>query len=134
MPAPGPRRVHRDLSRQQLVLILSHDAVAAALLGGLIETLGYVVKFARPPEVPEESVRRLHPRICLIDCNDARSCRTEFVARSMMRGVSVVIYGTTEALEHVRTIAMAHGIEMLGMPPTAEELELVLQRAGTEPR
>ena len=133
MPAPGPRRAHRDLSRQQLVLVLSRDPVAAALLGGLIETLGYAVCFARLPEVPEESVRRLHPRICLIDCTDAHSCRTEFLARATMRGVSVVIYGTTEALERARTTAMAHDIEMLRMPPTTEDLELVLQRAGTDP-
>ena len=132
MPAFGPRRAHRDLSRQQRVLILSHDAVGAALLGALVETLGYAVSFAQPLEIAEASVRRLHPRICLVDCNDARSCRTEFFARATMRGVSVVIYGRAEALERVRTSAMTHEIEMLRMPPTPEELELVLQKAATE--
>lgn len=130
MLAPGPRRLHGDLSRQQLVLILSHDATAAALLGGLVETLGYVVRFALPAEAAEESVRRVRPQICLVDCDDPGSCQPEFFGRATMRGVCVVIFGTARALEQVRAIALQHDIEMLTMPPELEALELVLQKAG----
>lgn len=116
--------------REPVVLILSHDAVAAALLGGLVETLGYGVHFARPPESAEESLRRVRPRICLVDCTDAVSCRAEFFGRATMRGVCVVIFGTREALDRLRALALAHNIETLIMPPETNDLEEKLQRAA----
>jgi DNA-binding NtrC family response regulator len=126
------QRPERSAPREQPVLILSRDAVAAALLGGLVETLGYDVRFASPPESAEESVRRVKPRICLIDCTDPLSCRSEFLGRAAMRGVSVVIYGTREALDRVREVAKAHDLEMLLMPPELDALEAALQRAGSD--
>jgi DNA-binding NtrC family response regulator len=111
-------------------LILSHDPLAAALLGGLVETLGYPVQYRQPPESAESALRRLRPRICLVDCTDPLSCREEFIRRAMMRGVCVIVFGTREALERVRDLAEAHSIETLSMPPAIEELEAVLHRAG----
>jgi DNA-binding NtrC family response regulator len=130
MPA-NRQRSDRFAPREQLVLILSHDPVAAALLGGLVETLGYTVHFARPPESPDDSMRRLKPRICLVDSSDPDSCRAELFGRATMRGVCVVIYGTSDALERVREAARVHNLEMLLMPPSLEALEAVLQRAAS---
>ena len=48
-----------------------------------------------------------------------------------MRGVSVVIFGTPQALDRVRAVALAHNIEMVLMPPELNELEATLQRAGS---
>ena len=104
---------------------------AAALLGGLVETLGYDVHFGRPPESADDTIRRVRPRICLVDCTDPVSCRGEFFGRATMRGVSVVIFGTPQALDRVRAVALAHNIEMVLMPPELNELEATLQRAGS---
>jgi len=127
-----PANRHRDppAPREQLVLILSHDPVAAVLLGGLVETLGYEVHFAHPPESGDDSLRRVKPRICLVDSSDPLSCRTEFFGRAAMRGVSVVIYGTPATLDRVRELARAHDIDTLIMPPEVDALEATLQRAG----
>ena len=125
------RQSSRTDPREPLVLILSHDPVAAALLGGLVETLGYDVNFARPPESADDTIRRVRPRICLVDCTDPVSCRGEFFGRATMRGVSVVIFGTPQALDRVRAVALAHNIEMVLMPPELNELEATLQRAGS---
>lgn len=127
---PATRRPATSEQRQPLVLILSDDPLAAALLGGLVETLGYPVQFRQPVESPEDSLRRLRARICLVDCADPLSCREEFFGRATMRGVCVVIFGTREVLDRVRDLAAAHQIETLLMPPDIEELEAVLQRAG----
>lgn len=127
---PATRRPASSDQQQQFVLILSHDPLAAALLGGLVETLGYQVYFRRAPETAENSLRRLRPRICLVDCDDPVACREEFLARTAMRGVCVVVFGTRQALDRVRDIAAAHRIETLLMPPTRDDLEAVLQRAG----
>ena len=125
------RQSSRTDPREPLVLILSHDPVAAALLGGLVETLGYDVNFARPPESADDTIRRVRPRICLVDCTDPVSCRGEFFGRATMRGVSVVIFGTPQALDRVRAVALAHNIEMVLMPPEMNDLEATLQRAGS---
>lgn len=127
---PAARRPSTTEPRHQTVLILSSDPLAGALLGGLVETLGYEVRFRRAPETAESSLRRLRPRICLVDSTDPMSRREEFLARAMMRGVCIVVFGTREALDRVRDIAEAHRIETLLMPPDMVELEAVLHRAG----
>jgi DNA-binding NtrC family response regulator len=112
-----------------MILILSDDAVGAALLGALVETLGYTVKFARPPESTEQTIRRVRPRVCLIDCDDPSACNDEILGRATMRGISVVIFGTREALQRVRALALANNMDMLLVPPDPEDLDGTLQRA-----
>jgi DNA-binding response OmpR family regulator len=112
-----------------MILILSDDAVAAALLGALIETLGYPVRFARPPEVTEQTMRRVKPKVCLLDCVDPGSCNSEVLGRAAMRGISVVIFGTSEALEQVRALALEHSLDTLLVPPDAAELDATIKRA-----
>lgn len=116
-------------SLQPIVLIVSADAVEAALLGALIELLGYEVRFARPPESVHEALRRVRPRIYLCDADDAELYSDDIVGRAVMRGVSVVIFGEQEVLDRVRDFARAHRIETLLVPPERGELERVLQRA-----
>lgn len=117
------------LHSNAMILILSDDAVAAALLGALIETLGYAVKFARAPEQPEESIRRVRPRVCLLDCDDPAQCSAELLGRAAMRGISVVIFGTSHALSRVRELATAHEIDTLLVPPDPDALDQTLKRA-----
>lgn len=117
-----------------MILILSADVVAAALLGALIETLGYPVRFAHPPETAENSIRRVRPKVCLIDCDEPESCNAEIFGRAAMRRISVVIFGTRQALDAVEEIARAHDIQMLLMPPDADDvastIKEALRRAG----
>lgn len=109
------------------VLVLSHDAVAAALLGALVEILGYAVRFRRPPETPDEAVRRVRPRVALIDCEDNVSCTDEIVGRAVMRGASVAIFGAPEALDRVRAFALERDIAVLLMPPETAMLDQLLR-------
>lgn len=112
-----------------MILILSDDAVAAALLGALIETLGYSVRFARAPERAEETIRRVRPKVCLLDCEDPAGCTDELLGRATMRGVSVVIFGRTDALERVREVAAQHALEVLLMPAEADVVDATVRRA-----
>jgi DNA-binding NtrC family response regulator len=112
-----------------MILILSRDAVAAALLGALIETLGYTVRFARPPEEAEETIRRVRPAVCLLDCEDPSGLVDGLFGRAKMRGISVVIFGTTAALDRVRALASEHAIDLLLVPPRPDVLAATLQRA-----
>jgi len=112
-----------------MILILSADAIAAALLGALIETLGYPVKFARPPENADQSMRRVRPKVCLLNCEDAGACTDETLGRAAMRRISVVVFGTKEALDRVRALALEHSIDTLIVPADVEEVDATLRRA-----
>jgi CheY-like chemotaxis protein len=112
-----------------MILILSADPVAAALLGALVETLGYPVRFARPPEPIEQAIRRVRPRVCLLDCVDPAMCSDEVLGRAAMRGISVVIFGMREALDAVRALALEHDIDTILLPPDPADVDATLRRA-----
>jgi len=115
-----------------MVLIISADAVAAALLGALIETLGYSVRFARPPETIDQTLRRVRPAVCLLDCEDPDNCSDEFLGRATMRSIPVVVFGKRDALERVRGLAAAHEIDVLAVPPDVATVDDTLRRAMTK--
>lgn len=108
-------------------MIVSDDATAAALLGGLVETLGYRVAFTAVRESPER-LRRVRPRICMLDC-ESDACSEEAVAHAMMRGVCVVLVGPRGLLNGMRELASRHGVEMVFTPPEPGPLGDVLDRA-----
>lgn len=110
-----------------MILILSDDAIGAALLGALIETLGYSVRFARNPESTDQALRRLRPKVCLLDCNHDM-CNDTMLGRATMRNISVVIFGTRDALDRVRALALEHEFDTLLMPPSPEDVDEMLER------
>jgi len=124
---PGPARDGGP--GKYVVLILSSDAVAAALLGGLVETLGYLVRFYRPPEPPEIALRRERPSVALIDCADPTLMKEELLGRARMRDVSAVVFGTPDALRGVRQLVADHEVDTLIMPASVDTLDETLRKA-----
>jgi DNA-binding NtrC family response regulator len=114
---------------KRVVLILSSDAVAAALLGALVETLGYLVRFYHPPEHPDDALRRERPSVAMVDCDDPTMLNDELLGRARMRGISVVMFGSAEALRRVRQLALEHEIDTLLMPASVDALDETLRKA-----
>ena len=114
---------------KHVVLILSTDAVAAALLGALVETLGYLVRFYHPPIAPDDAMRRTRPSVALIDCADPTLMNDEVLGRARMRDISVLIFGSPDALRRVRQIAHEHSLGEIVMPVSSEMLDDALRRA-----
>lgn len=112
-----------------MILILSADAIAAALLGALIETLGYSVRFAQPPESAESTIRRTRPKVCLLDSEDSQALTDEMLGRATMRRISVVVFGSHRALERVRALALEHEFQTLLMPPELDRLDETIKEA-----
>jgi len=109
------------------ILIVSSDATAAALLGGLVETFGYRVTFASVLGA-EDGLRRTRPRVCLLDCaSDA--CDEASIARIIMRGVSAVLVGPRSLLDGMREIAARYEAELVFTPPTPGPLGEAISRA-----
>lgn len=117
---------------KHVVLILSSDAVAAALLGALVETLGYLVRFYHPSEEPDATLKRERPSVAMVDCVDPTVMKDEVFGRARMRGISVVMFGTADALRRVRQVALEHALDTLIMPATLDSLDETLRKAVAE--
>jgi DNA-binding NtrC family response regulator len=114
---------------RHVVLILSTDVVAAALVGALVETLGYMVRFFTPPETPDDALRRTRPAVAMIDCKDPTLVNTELLGRARMRGISVLIFGTAMAIQQVQELAEEHELATIIMPASLAELDDSLKAA-----
>jgi len=125
-------RVAEGSPGKHVVLILSTDAVAAALLGALVETLGYLVRFYYPAEHPDETMKRERPTVVMVDCEDPTVMKEDVLGRARMRGISVVIFGSADALHRVRQLALAHSLDTLIMPANVDQLDETLRKAVAE--
>jgi DNA-binding NtrC family response regulator len=113
---------------KHVVLILTSDSVAAALLGALIETFGYVVRFYHPPETPDDAMRREKPSIAMVDVADPVVMNRETLGHAKMRGSSVVIFGTAPALQQVQQLVVEQALESLLMPASIAALDETLRK------
>ena len=113
----------------RVVLVLSRDVVGAALIGALVETLGYSVRFGQAPERPVDSFRRSRARVALIDCEDPVAFSDDTLGRAAMLRICVVIFGTNAALARIRALALEHDFETLLLPPDIDVVEDLLERA-----
>ena len=111
------------------VLILAHDPMSAALLGALIETLGYSVHFGRPFENTNDAMRRARPTVCILDADYGAAASEETLGHAAMRGIAAILFGTQKALDRSRALAEKHGAVTLRMPASASDLDTALQRA-----
>lgn len=123
-----PTQKTRRKEPKQRVLILSSDAVAAALVGALVETLGYTVRFHQPPEDPTETLRRERPDVAMLDGGDRLMISDEVLGHAAMRGISVVLFGSREALDGIRAIVQTHRLHTLIAPPSPEKTSELLNR------
>src|SRR5262245_4218173 len=75
----------RSMSSERApILILADDAIGAALLGALVETLGYSVQFGRGFESANDAMRRTRPSVCLLDANDRAAACDEALGHAAM--------------------------------------------------
>lgn len=105
------------------MLVVSRDAVGAALVGALVETLGYLVQFVIPPESVDDAMRRVRPSVAMVDCEDPEALTTEVIGRARMRGISVLLFGSQEVTRQMRELAERFGLHSIIMPATAQHLE-----------
>ena len=130
-----PNHVPPRSDASDIVLIISADPAAAALLGGLVETLGFTVQFAVVNEPREERRRRAWARIYLIDCATTPDCNDEIIGRAMMRRVAVVLFGPQALMREMRELAARHELELVFTPVDPGPLGDALDRAaGRLPR
>lgn len=92
-----------DVSRNA-VLIFSSDPLAAALLAAAIEFAGHAPHFARQAEAARGALRRVRPRLVLIDCDHDESCSEEFIGPAIMMKAEVLLFRSDHTLRDVHEL------------------------------
>jgi DNA-binding NtrC family response regulator len=111
------------------ILIISADSVAAALLGALIETFNYSVRFAITITEVDQALRHERPRLCVFDAARRELADDQLIGRTRMRGVGMLLFGTEPALHAARALIERHGLVTLRMPADGRMVENALRRA-----
>ena len=116
---------------QPTILVLSTDAVAAALLGALIESLELQPLFPQPGESARDALRRVRPSVALGDCELDEVCSTAFIGPARMLGTRVVLYGGPGSAAKLRAVGAAHSLPTILLPDEAARIADELLAAAT---
>jgi hypothetical protein len=65
----------------------------------------------------------------MLDCEDPTLMNDELLGRARMRGISVIIFGSSEALARVRELAAQHNLHELLMPANQDDVDEAIRRA-----
>lgn len=99
------------------------------MIGALAETLGYASRFPLPGETPRDALRRLKPRLVLVDCEHDSACSEAFFGPARMMGAHVVLIGSNRNEVQLRQAVERFSVTALRLPADATTVEQVL-RAG----
>lgn len=117
-------------------LILSPDAMAAALLGALLELLGLPAHFHSPVRGLDATLRRLRPSHVVVDVEAPALRDDAFLGRALMTGARVVIFGRTDRSAAVSDLVQRYGAIAVELPRDLDRLPVVLAipASGSSPR
>jgi len=114
------------------ILILSPDPLAAALLGAAVELAGHAPHFSRHAERPRAALRRVRPRIALIDCDDDEACSDSFIGPALMTGATVHLFRSRHTRRDGTEVAERLGLKVMVLPLDHDALvTLLLEHLGS---
>ncbi len=111
------------------VLVLSTDPLLAALLGALLETLGFRPVFAEPDERPRDTLMRLRPRAVLLDCDHSQACGDSFLGPAAMTGTRALIFGSEARREQLDELAARYQLRRVVIPAGPTRMVALLRDA-----
>jgi hypothetical protein len=107
-------------------LILSHDPLAAALLGAAVELSGCSIAFAAAGEILSQSFRRVRPAFLLVDAGDDDACAAELLGPALMTGTRTILFGGAATVGVRRDLATRFQLDVLVMPRDLHRLGALL--------
>ena len=107
-------------------LVLSDDPLAAALVAAAIEHYGVRPVFPGAGESPRDALRRLRPRVVLVDCEHGTACSESFFGPATMTGARIILYGAPELADDLRSLAAKHNLKSIVLPTDPEALGRLL--------
>jgi DNA-binding NtrC family response regulator len=121
--------VNQYSRRAVAALILSPDPLGAALLAAAVELAGFRAEFAVDGEAAGDAVRRVKPRLVMLDARDPSVGDERLLGPALMIGAWVYLFGTGEALRNLEVAAARHGADLLRLPEDIDRLPELLRRA-----
>lgn len=116
------------------VLIFSADPLAAALLGAVVELAGSRPHFPRAGEPARDALRRVRPRIALVDCDHEEACSDSFAGPALMTGAKVLLFRSRRTRRDASDLAERLSLRVLELPAEQaalmRELEELLGTSG----
>ncbi|MES2176600.1 MAG: hypothetical protein V4550_01950 [Gemmatimonadota bacterium] len=104
------------------VLVLSVDPLAAALIAASVELSELAPHFAQQGESARAALRRVRPRLVVIDCAHEEGCSDEFVGPALMMGARTVLIRSHREPRAIDDFAERLGLRVFDMPQDHEEL------------
>lgn len=111
---------------QAAALIVSPDALGAALLAAAIEIAGVRAGFPMDGESPRDAVRRMRPSHVLIDCEDAHASDESLIGPAMMTGARVFLFGDERRMRLSKHIALRFHMGVVVLPNDVDRLAALL--------
>jgi hypothetical protein len=108
------------------VLILSSDPLAAALLGAAVELAGHAPSFPGEGEPPRAALRRLRPRLVLVDCDHEDGCSDTFIGPAIMTGAKVLLFRSRRSTRDIADLAARMQVRLVELPMEGDRLMLVV--------
>lgn len=104
------------------VLIFSADPLAAALLAAAIELAGHAPHFAQREEPPRDALRRVRPKLVLIDCDHEESCSDEFVGPALMMQARVLLFRSKRTVRDASDFSQRLNLRVMELPLSYDDL------------
>lgn len=117
---------------QAAVLILSPDALGAALLGAAVEVSGLQVGFPAGNETARDALRRLRPSHVLIDCDDASASDESLIGPALMTGARLFLFGADSRVRMRKHLAVRFHMGVIVLPLDVERLASILAAPAAE--
>ena len=110
------------------VLVLSSDPLAAALLGAAVDLAGHAPRFPLSDESARAALRRIRPRLVLVDCDHEDGCSEAFIGPAIMTGSRVLLFRARRSRRDATELAGRLGLEIVDMPIEHTVLTRTLDR------
>jgi hypothetical protein len=126
---PDAQRREADIpTPTSKILVLAREALAAALVGLLLELEKYEPVFALPDESPEEAIRRTRP-VLVIVLDGSLDAATSDVFYARAKGTPLILFGTSRNESTIRALAEGRQLRSFTMPIDRERLSQLIRDA-----
>jgi hypothetical protein len=117
---------HPYSRRAKTALIVSTDALGAALLGAATELAGFRVAYLGETENAADGIRRVKPLTVLVDATHPIATDAASLGPALMTGAAVVFYGQADRLRDVRVVAATAHASVIALPEELDRLPGIL--------
>lgn len=113
-------------------LIVSPDALGAALVGAAVEVSGLTAGFPAQGESPRDAVRRMRPSHLLIDCDSEHLSDESLIGPALMVGARIFLFGAERRMRMKKHLAIRFHIGAIELPNDVNRLPSILRLPAAE--